>query len=114
MTTGNSMQNDGVGREELARKVEDVRERIEAYNGHWLNHKHLVSAFGVLIMAFIFTGMLFRSIEDVMWLLCGVCLFALVTVMLWRSRLAGRLNAEMAEAQAALKAHERERKRKRR
>lgn len=99
-------------RQQLEADMADVNRRIEAFNSHWLNHKHLVNAFAVVIMAFIFLGMLVKSIELYMWILCGVAFVALVAVMGYRSRQARMLNAEMEAAQAAWKEYERGRRKK--
>lgn len=96
----------------LKEDIHQIGERIEAYNAHFLNHKHLVNGFAVLIMALIFLGMLVTTIELYLWGLCGVLIAAFIAIMVYRGRLAKRLDAEMAAAQKALKEYERGRRRK--
>lgn len=106
-TTGRTVNSDS-----LKAAIADVNERIEAYNSHILNHKHLVSAFGVVIMALIFLGMLVPSIEMALWGLCGMLIVAFIATMAYRTRLAKQLDAEMIAAQKALKEYERGRRKK--
>lgn len=103
-------QND---RERLEANIEEIGQRISAFNNHILNHKHLVSASGVLIMALIFLGMLVPSIEMAAWILCGIFVVALVGTMAYRERQAKMLDAEMAVAQDEMKAYEKGRRKKR-
>lgn len=96
----------------LTAKVEAVQEEINAFNSHILNHKHITSAFAALIMAFIFLGMLIKSIELYFWGLVGVSVVVFIGIMFWRGKQADRLNAEMDVAMKALKKRQRERRKK--
>lgn len=96
----------------LTAEIQRIQQEITAFNTHWLNHKHLVNGFAVMIMAFIFLGMLVTTIELIMWSLCGVSVVALICVMAYRSQKATKLNAGMETARKALKEYERGRRKK--
>lgn len=97
-------------RDSLEADISRIEDEIRLFNTHWLNHKHIISAFAVIIMAFIFLGMLVPSIELYLWGMCGVLGVVFVGVMAWRSRKAGQLNEAMEAAQKALKEYERSRR----
>lgn len=103
---------DKQGQPELAAAVENAQQRIEVFSSHWLSHKHIVSAFGVVVMALIFLGMLVPSIEIAAWALCGVLVVVFIGIMVWRDRQAKQLNFEMEAAQKALKDYMRTRRKK--
>jgi len=97
-------------RDSLQADIRRIEEAIKRFNTHWLNYRHIVSAFAVVIMALIFAGMLVPSIELHLWGLCGMLAVAFVGVMAWRSRRAGLLNKAMEAAQKAFKDYERSRR----
>lgn len=99
-------------RETLEANIRDVEKRIASFNSHWLNHKHITSAFAVFIMAVIFTGMLIPAIELTVWRVCGGSILFFIGIMLWRTRQAKLLNKEMEAGQQAFKKYERSRRKK--
>ncbi|QJB55117.1 hypothetical protein [Pseudodesulfovibrio sp. zrk46] len=99
-------------RERLEADIATAQDQILAFNAHWLNHKHLTSAVGAAVMAFIFTGMLVPPAEIVMWVLCGALVAAFAGVLVWRGKKADALNEQMATAQKAFKEYERGRRKK--
>ncbi|MGL1861699.1 MAG: hypothetical protein OCC46_04150 [Pseudodesulfovibrio sp.] len=99
-------------REALEANIHTVENLIQEYNAHWLQHKHLMSAFAALVMALIFTGMLVKSIELYLWGLCGILLVVYVGLMVWRTRRAAQLNVLMAAAHEAFKEYEKGRRKR--
>lgn len=99
-------------REVLEAEISRVQKDIADFNSHWLNHKHIISAFAVFLMALIFAGMLIPSVELLMWKLCGGATLFFIGAMLWRTQVAKRLNSEMEAAQEAFKEYERGRRKK--
>ena len=92
--------------------IKRIDRRIDAYNSHWLNRKHTMTVFAVIIMALIFTSMLAPSLEFVLWGICGVIIAFLVVMMMLHRRKADKLNTAMEAARKAFMEYERGRRKR--
>ncbi len=104
MTTDNKALSKGQQtRNGLEADIQAINEEIEEFNAHWLNNKNIMNSCAAVIMAFIFTGMIFKSIEMYLWASsCGLVV-CLVGIMLWRNWKSTSLNDKMEAAQSAFK-----------
>jgi len=97
-------------RERLEADIRGMDDQIKEFNAHWLNHRHIMSAFAAIILALILTGMFLKTVELYLWGFGGILMICFVGVMIWRTKEAERLNIEMEAAQKAFKDYERGRR----
>lgn len=100
--------------ETLANNITVAEQKIKDFNEHWMNHKHLFPAVAIALMVLIYLGMIEPGVEMFVWPMSGLLIAGLIGLLVFRDRLAKKLNGELDAAQAELKEFEKMRRKKRR
>lgn len=114
MTSDTNPAQPGELRQQLLAEVKAAEQGIAAFNGHILNHKHMIPGIAAAILVLLYLGMAEPLIQIYTWGMIGTLFVILGGVTFWKRRQADTLNVRLDAAQKAWKAYEKGRRRKRR
>jgi len=113
MTTEKNNQQ-GDLRTSLLADITEAEQKIEAFNNHILNHKHMYPGIAAAILIMLYLGMVEPHIQMHIWGMIGTLFIILGGATWWKRREADKLNAALEAAELAFKEYEKGRRKKRR
>jgi len=113
MTQENSNEN-GSLRESLLADIESAEQKIEAFNAHIFNHKHIFPGAAVATLILLYLGMIEPRVIIYTWSMIAILIICLVGITFWKRREAEFLNEQLEATKLAFKEYEKGRRKKKR